>query len=81
MPQIPVPDDFKTQVSTKNKQIDLSDKHLDAVTKNMKDDDKIFIRSLLYNYYDNYYGLKICNAKISSVSQFIDFYNNIALQG
>lgn len=81
MPQIPVPDDFKQPTRQKLKDVDLSDKHVAEVSRQLNANDQKFLKALLYNYYDNSYGVKICNTKLSTVAGFIDFYNDIALQG
>jgi hypothetical protein len=81
MPQIPVPDDFKTPVKTSPKQIDMSDQNIESVEKKLSADNVKFLNALIYNYYDNYYGLKMCNTKLTTTASFIDFYNDLALKG
>jgi hypothetical protein len=77
IPQIHVPKDYLKSVSLKPKKMDLSDSHLKNLKKEVTKKNYNFINSLMYNYYDNYYGLKICNIKLNTISKYLVYYTEL----
>lgn len=79
IPKIYLQDTSSFPVKTNPKNIDLSDDNIKLIKKGMTRNQLNFINRLLYNYYDNYYGLKQCNKKIEFVGDYVDYLNKIKL--
>jgi hypothetical protein len=64
-----------TPVSVTPKSVSLEKDNINLIRACLTPDTKKSFNRILYNYYDNYYGLQMCNNKLLSIGSYIDEYN------